>query len=393
MPERRPHPRRHRRRPAGPDDGRSPRSRSGSRCGCSPRPTGVSAAQVIPDHAGRRLHRPRRRCARSPTAAAVVTFDHEHVPTEHLHALEDAGVAVRPGPGGAGARPGQGRDAARGWPSSACRARATRWSTRSTTWRRSASRACSRPPAAATTARACGSSARPRTSPSRSGRRARPACDLLAEELVDFRRELSALVARSPSGQAAAYPVVASTQRDGICHEVVAPAPGPRPRAGRPGAGDRAADRRRARRHRHPRRRALRDQRRPGAGQRARDAPAQHRPLDPGRRGHLAVREPPARGAWTCRSARRSPRAPLDGDGQHPRRRPTPRSAACTTATRTRWPATRGCACTCTARTCARAARSATSTPTATTSRTAWSGRGTPPPGSAATSATRASER
>ncbi|MGB0191332.1 MAG: 5-(carboxyamino)imidazole ribonucleotide synthase, partial [Nocardioides sp.] len=48
---------------------------------------------------------------------------------------------------------------------------------------------------------------------------------VLAEELVDFRRELSALVARSPSGQAAAYPVVASTQLDGICHEVVAPAP------------------------------------------------------------------------------------------------------------------------------------------------------------------------
>ena len=48
---------------------------------------------------------------------------------------------------------------------------------------------------------------------------------VLAEELVDFRRELAALVARSPSGQAAAYPVVASTQLDGICHEVVAPAP------------------------------------------------------------------------------------------------------------------------------------------------------------------------
>ena len=48
---------------------------------------------------------------------------------------------------------------------------------------------------------------------------------MLAEELVDFRRELAALVARSPSGQAAAYPVVASTQLDGICHEVVAPAP------------------------------------------------------------------------------------------------------------------------------------------------------------------------
>ncbi len=48
---------------------------------------------------------------------------------------------------------------------------------------------------------------------------------LLAEELVDFRRELSALVVRSPSGQAAAYPVVASLQVDGICKEVVAPAP------------------------------------------------------------------------------------------------------------------------------------------------------------------------
>ncbi len=32
-------------------------------------------------------------------------------------------------------------------------------------------------------------------------------------------------MARSPSGQAAAYPVVESTQRDGICTEVVAPAP------------------------------------------------------------------------------------------------------------------------------------------------------------------------
>jgi 5-(carboxyamino)imidazole ribonucleotide synthase len=48
---------------------------------------------------------------------------------------------------------------------------------------------------------------------------------VLAEELVDFRRELSALVARSPSGQVAAYPVVESVQRDGICWEVIAPAP------------------------------------------------------------------------------------------------------------------------------------------------------------------------
>jgi 5-(carboxyamino)imidazole ribonucleotide synthase len=49
---------------------------------------------------------------------------------------------------------------------------------------------------------------------------------ILAEEKVDFRRELSALVARSPSGQVAAYPIVESVQRDGVCWEVVAPAPG-----------------------------------------------------------------------------------------------------------------------------------------------------------------------
>ncbi|MDQ3485781.1 MAG: 5-(carboxyamino)imidazole ribonucleotide synthase [Actinomycetota bacterium] len=48
---------------------------------------------------------------------------------------------------------------------------------------------------------------------------------ILAEEKVDFRRELAALVVRAPSGQLAAYPVVESVQRDGICVEVTAPAP------------------------------------------------------------------------------------------------------------------------------------------------------------------------
>jgi 5-(carboxyamino)imidazole ribonucleotide synthase len=49
---------------------------------------------------------------------------------------------------------------------------------------------------------------------------------LMAEEFVPFRRELAALVARSPSGQGAAYPVVETVQADGICREVIAPAPG-----------------------------------------------------------------------------------------------------------------------------------------------------------------------
>ncbi len=48
----------------------------------------------------------------------------------------------------------------------------------------------------------------------------------LVEERIDFIQELSAQVARSPHGQAVAYPVVRTVQRDGICVEVVSPAPG-----------------------------------------------------------------------------------------------------------------------------------------------------------------------
>ena len=48
---------------------------------------------------------------------------------------------------------------------------------------------------------------------------------LLAEELVDFARELAQQVARRPSGEVRAYPVVQTVQRDGVCAEVLAPAP------------------------------------------------------------------------------------------------------------------------------------------------------------------------
>ena len=49
---------------------------------------------------------------------------------------------------------------------------------------------------------------------------------LVLEELVTMRRELAAVVARSPFGQAAAWPVVETVQQDGICVQVVAPAAG-----------------------------------------------------------------------------------------------------------------------------------------------------------------------
>lgn len=48
---------------------------------------------------------------------------------------------------------------------------------------------------------------------------------LLAEQKVPYSRELSAQVARSPRGEIVAYPVVESTQTNGVCDEVIAPAP------------------------------------------------------------------------------------------------------------------------------------------------------------------------
>jgi 5-(carboxyamino)imidazole ribonucleotide synthase len=49
--------------------------------------------------------------------------------------------------------------------------------------------------------------------------------ELLAEEKVNFKRELAQLSARSPSGEFKAWPVVETRQKNGVCSEVLAPAP------------------------------------------------------------------------------------------------------------------------------------------------------------------------
>ena len=56
---------------------------------------------------------------------------------------------------------------------------------------------------------------------------------VLLEESVPFDREVAALVARNPSGSTAAWPLVETVQEDGICTEVLAPAPGLEPAAAR----------------------------------------------------------------------------------------------------------------------------------------------------------------
>jgi 5-(carboxyamino)imidazole ribonucleotide synthase len=59
--------------------------------------------------------------------------------------------------------------------------------------------------------------------------------ELLAESWVAIEREIAVLVARRPAGEIVVYPVVETVQRDGICHELLAPAPVPPAIAGRAG--------------------------------------------------------------------------------------------------------------------------------------------------------------
>jgi 5-(carboxyamino)imidazole ribonucleotide synthase len=52
---------------------------------------------------------------------------------------------------------------------------------------------------------------------------------VLMEQKVEFVREVSQMVARRPSGDTVAYPLVETVQKDGVCAEVIAPAPDTRP--------------------------------------------------------------------------------------------------------------------------------------------------------------------
>ncbi|WP_413774450.1 5-(carboxyamino)imidazole ribonucleotide synthase [Micropruina sonneratiae] len=54
----------------------------------------------------------------------------------------------------------------------------------------------------------------------------KPGVAILAEEFIDFSRELSVLVARRPSGEERVYPVSETVQTDGICTHTFTPAPG-----------------------------------------------------------------------------------------------------------------------------------------------------------------------
>jgi 5-(carboxyamino)imidazole ribonucleotide synthase len=153
----------------------------------------------------------------------VITFDHEHVPQEILRALVERGTAVHPGP-----------DALLyAQDKLAMRARLAELGLPVPEWAAVANADdldafISRHSGAAVVKTPLGGYDGKGV---RVVRKAEEIADwfgdgpLLAEELVEFRRELSQVLARRPSGEIALWPVVESIQRDGVCVEVIAPAP------------------------------------------------------------------------------------------------------------------------------------------------------------------------
>jgi 5-(carboxyamino)imidazole ribonucleotide synthase len=155
----------------------------------------------------------------------VVTFDHEHVPSGHIRALVAEGVTVHPGADALifaqDKRAMRERLAALGVP-------VPRWRAVTTVAEVAAFADEIGAPLVAKAAIGGydGRGVWPLDTPAGSQPLLADGVELLVEERVPIRRELAALVARSPWGQVATYAVVETVQRDGICVEVLAPAPG-----------------------------------------------------------------------------------------------------------------------------------------------------------------------
>lgn len=161
----------------------------------------------------------------------AITFDHEHVPTEILEQLEADGVAVRPGP--AALVHAQDKAVMRtrlaelgvpcptnrvvadveeltafgdeqGWPMIAKVSRGGYDG--KGVWKLDSAADAAEVMAPVFTELAAGTV-------------------VVAEEFVDFTRELSVLAVRSPSGQAVVHPVSETVQRDGVCWQTTTPAP------------------------------------------------------------------------------------------------------------------------------------------------------------------------
>ena len=158
----------------------------------------------------------------------VVTFDHEHVPAEHIRALAAAGVTVLPG-----------ADAL--WfaqNKAAMRQRLGELGVPGSAWRDLS--VLADPEAElkdfgdevgwpvvvkAISGGYDGKGVWVLDSPGELAELLGSGTQLLVEAKADIDFEIAAVVARSPFGQGSAWPVVETVQQDGICTEVIAPAP------------------------------------------------------------------------------------------------------------------------------------------------------------------------
>ena len=267
----------------------------------------------------------------------VITFDHEHVPTEHLRALEADGIPVRPGPDALVHAQDKGVMRARldalgiPVPTAPDRERSGRRG-------RVRGRRATGFPVVLKTVRGGydgkgvwvvdsvdgGRRALPRRRPGPRRGEGR-----LRTGAGGERRTLPARPGRRLPGRR----VPAGRRRLRHGHRA-RPRPGRGPRPAGRGAGP--AHRQGTGRRRPPRRRAVPDPRRPHPRQRAGDAPAQLRPLDAGRRDHLPVRQPRPRGP---RPPARRPAPARDVDG-HGATSSAATTRTCTPRTCTAWPAT-----------------------------------------------------
>ncbi|WP_218221750.1 5-(carboxyamino)imidazole ribonucleotide synthase [Nesterenkonia sp. Act20] len=189
-----------------------------------------SAAQVIP-HTTLGDYRDPQTVSAFATDLDVITFDHEHVPAEVLSALAEAGTAMHPGPEAliyAQDKLEMRRAVEElGLPN-------PQWAEVHTVAELLEFGAETGWPVVLKTPRGGydGKGVRMIDSPEEAAaaqdwfdRAAESPTGLLAEQKVPYTRELSAQVARSAAGETVPYPVVESTQTDGVCDEVIAPAP------------------------------------------------------------------------------------------------------------------------------------------------------------------------
>jgi 5-(carboxyamino)imidazole ribonucleotide synthase len=159
----------------------------------------------------------------------VLTFDHEHVPAEHLRELVAQGVTVLPSP--------EALEFAQN--KAAMRSRLTALGLPVPAWRDLSGSDDPRDALArfgaevgwplvvkAITGGYDGRGVWLLSAPEEAEPLLAAGMPLLAEAKVDIDIEVAALVARSPYGQAAAWPIVQTVQSEGICTEVIAPAPG-----------------------------------------------------------------------------------------------------------------------------------------------------------------------